>query len=116
MAEGDRFEKRREVFGARQIDYKVSILDTNGGLFISEIMNDLKGGPARHTHHEQDEWSTSSRESTSSRSATREIPIMAGRFRPRAEKCAACLGSCWRGDRQADRRRPARRQAGGVLR
>jgi mannose-6-phosphate isomerase-like protein (cupin superfamily) len=56
MAEGDRFEKRREVFGARRIDYKVSILDTNGGLFISEIMNDLKGGPARHTHHEQDEW------------------------------------------------------------
>lgn len=55
-AGGHRFEKRREVFGARRIDYNVSTLDTNGGLFISEILDDLKGGPARHGYHEQDEW------------------------------------------------------------
>jgi hypothetical protein len=40
-ADGDRIKKRREVFGARRIDYKVSTLDTKGGLFISEIIDDL---------------------------------------------------------------------------
>ena len=44
------------MFGTRRIDYKVSTLDTKGGLFISEIIDDLKGGPARHLHHEQEEW------------------------------------------------------------
>ncbi len=44
------------MFGTRRIDYKVSTLDTNGGLFISEIIDGLKGGPARHLHHEQEEW------------------------------------------------------------
>ena len=55
-AGGDRFQEHREVFGTRRIDYKVSTLDTNGGLFIFEIIDDLKGGPARHLHHEQEEW------------------------------------------------------------
>jgi mannose-6-phosphate isomerase-like protein (cupin superfamily) len=55
-AGGDRFQEYREVFGTRRIDYKVSTLDTNGGLFVSELIDDLKGGPARHLHFEQDEW------------------------------------------------------------
>jgi Cupin domain len=38
------------------IDFKVSTLDTNGGLAVCEITYFHKGGPARHLHHEQDEW------------------------------------------------------------
>lgn len=38
------------------IGYKVSTLDTNGGLFIIENTDELKGGPPRHFHHEQEEW------------------------------------------------------------
>jgi len=38
------------------IDFKVSSLDTDGGLFIIENSNDHKGGPPRHLHHEQEEW------------------------------------------------------------
>lgn len=52
----DRFRGKREVFGSRVIDIKVSYLDTNGGLSVSEIIDTRKGGPARHLHHEQDEW------------------------------------------------------------
>lgn len=55
-ADGDRFKERREVFGTRRIDVKVSTLDTSGGLFVSEIVDHLKGGPARHLHLEQEEW------------------------------------------------------------
>ncbi|MDQ4038453.1 MAG: cupin domain-containing protein [Actinomycetota bacterium] len=52
----DRFQGQRKVFGSRIIDFKVSTLDTNGGLSISEVTDVLKGGPARHLHHEQGEW------------------------------------------------------------
>jgi mannose-6-phosphate isomerase-like protein (cupin superfamily) len=38
------------------IDFKVSTLDTTGGLAVCEITYFHKGGPARHLHHEQDEW------------------------------------------------------------
>ncbi|MCA1731672.1 MAG: cupin domain-containing protein [Actinobacteria bacterium] len=55
-AGGDRFQGQRKVFGSRVIDIKVSTLDTNGSLFITEITDVLKGGPARHLHHEQEEW------------------------------------------------------------
>ncbi len=55
-AGGDRFQEQREVFGSRGIDFKVSTLDTNGGLFIVEATDDTKGGPPRHFHHEQEEW------------------------------------------------------------
>jgi mannose-6-phosphate isomerase-like protein (cupin superfamily) len=55
-AGGDRFRRQREVFGSRTIDLKVSTLDTNGGLCIVEITYNLKGGPARHLHHGQEEW------------------------------------------------------------
>ena len=52
----DRFQEQRKVFGSRVIDFKVSALDTNGGLCIFEIIDALKGGVARHLHHEQEEW------------------------------------------------------------
>jgi mannose-6-phosphate isomerase-like protein (cupin superfamily) len=53
----DRFRgKKREVFGSRVIDLKVSAQDTNGGLAVTEIIDVEKGGPARHLHHEQEEW------------------------------------------------------------
>jgi len=52
----DRFRGEREVFGSRVIDFKVSTLDTNGGLSVSELIDVEKGGPSRHLHHEQDEW------------------------------------------------------------
>jgi quercetin 2,3-dioxygenase len=38
------------------IDIKVSTLDTDGGLSVAEITSPHKGGPARHLHHEQEEW------------------------------------------------------------
>ncbi len=52
----DRFEGKRAVFGSRVIDTKVSALDTNGGLSVSELIDVEKGGPSRHLHHEQEEW------------------------------------------------------------
>ena len=53
----DRFRGRREILLTRTvIDIKVSALDTGGGLFVAEITSPHKGGPARHLHHEQDEW------------------------------------------------------------
>jgi mannose-6-phosphate isomerase-like protein (cupin superfamily) len=55
-AKTDRFRGKREVFGSRVIDLKVSAQDTNGGLSVTEIIDVEKGGPARHLHHEQEEW------------------------------------------------------------
>jgi mannose-6-phosphate isomerase-like protein (cupin superfamily) len=53
----DRFRARREIrFTRTVIDIKVSALDTDGGLCVTEITSLHKGGPARHLHHEQDEW------------------------------------------------------------
>ena len=52
----DRLHGQRKVFGSRVIDIKVSSRDTNGRLSITEITDVQKGGPARHLHHEQDEW------------------------------------------------------------
>jgi hypothetical protein len=52
----DRFRGKREVFGSRVIDFKVSALDTNGGFSVSELIDVHKGGPARHLHHVQEEW------------------------------------------------------------
>ena len=56
-AGGDRFRRQREIQLTRTvIDIKVSTLDTDGGLSVAEITAFDKGGPARHLHHEQDEW------------------------------------------------------------
>ena len=56
-AGGDRFRRQREIqFTRTVIDIKVSTLDTDGGLTVTEITSFDKGGPARHLHHEQEEW------------------------------------------------------------
>jgi mannose-6-phosphate isomerase-like protein (cupin superfamily) len=56
-AGGDRFRRQRDIdFTSTVIDIKVSTLDTDGGLCVAEITSIHKGGPARHLHHEQDEW------------------------------------------------------------
>jgi quercetin 2,3-dioxygenase len=56
-AGGDRFRRQREIqLTTTVIDIKVSTLDTDGGLSVAEITSFNKGGPARHLHHEQDEW------------------------------------------------------------
>jgi mannose-6-phosphate isomerase-like protein (cupin superfamily) len=56
-AGGDRFLRQREIrFTRTVIDFKVSTLDTLGGLCVVEITSFGKGGPPRHLHHEQDEW------------------------------------------------------------
>jgi mannose-6-phosphate isomerase-like protein (cupin superfamily) len=56
-AGGDRFQRQREIgFTRTVIDFKVSTLDTLGALAICEITAFDKGGPARHLHHDQDEW------------------------------------------------------------
>ena len=53
----DRFRGQREIqFTRTVIDFKVSTLDTDGALSVAEITSLHKGGPARHLHHEQDEW------------------------------------------------------------
>jgi mannose-6-phosphate isomerase-like protein (cupin superfamily) len=56
-AGGSRFRRQHEIRLTRTlIDIKVSTLDTDGGLSVAEITSLRKGGPARHLHHEQDEW------------------------------------------------------------
>ena len=56
-AGGSRFRRQHEIQLTRTAIYiKVSTLDTNGGLSVAEITSFQKGGPARHLHHEQDEW------------------------------------------------------------
>lgn len=40
--------------GVSHIDFKVSTGE--GGLFVLENVFHAKGGPARHLHHDQDEW------------------------------------------------------------
>ncbi len=55
-AGSDLFQEERKVFGYMSIDFKVSTLDTNGGFFVIENTDALKGGPPRHLHHEQEEW------------------------------------------------------------
>jgi mannose-6-phosphate isomerase-like protein (cupin superfamily) len=53
----DRFRGQRNIrFTRTLIDIKVSTLDTDGALSVAEITSLQKGGPARHLHHEQDEW------------------------------------------------------------
>ena len=50
----DRFGEHRGL-GISTIDFKVSPQD-EGGLLILENTFHAKGGPARHLHHDQDEW------------------------------------------------------------
>lgn len=50
----DRFGEHRGL-GISSIAFKVVPQDSNG-LFVLENTFRAKGGPARHLHHEQDEW------------------------------------------------------------
>ncbi len=42
--------------GVSHIEFKVCPPDSSSGLLIIENSFHAKGGPARHLHHEQDEW------------------------------------------------------------
>ena len=42
--------------GISKVFFKVSSEDSHGGLLVVEMTHHQKGGPARHFHHEQDEW------------------------------------------------------------
>ena len=56
-ARGSRFRRQHEIRLTRTvIDIKASTLDTSSGLSVAEITSFRRGGPARHLHHEQDEW------------------------------------------------------------
>ncbi len=50
----DQFDEHRGL-GISQIDFKMSA-QSNNELLIIENTFHAKGGPARHLHHEQDEW------------------------------------------------------------
>ena len=51
----DRFRAHHGV-GIGTLTFKVSAEDSGGALSIVEIAHHAKGGPARHVHHNQDEW------------------------------------------------------------
>jgi mannose-6-phosphate isomerase-like protein (cupin superfamily) len=42
--------------GVSVLDFKLSSVDADGGLFIVENSFHEKGGPPRHLHQNQDEW------------------------------------------------------------
>jgi quercetin dioxygenase-like cupin family protein len=54
-AQKDRYEEELLIMGGR-FDLKVSGRDTGGDLCIYDTFRELKGGPALHRHHFQDEW------------------------------------------------------------
>jgi mannose-6-phosphate isomerase-like protein (cupin superfamily) len=51
----DRFGESRSL-GFSSIHFKVSTRDSNGGLFVIEHENLIKGGPPVHIHFHQNEW------------------------------------------------------------
>src|SRR3954462_15641082 len=53
-ADEDRFGEHRGL-GVSRIDFKVTPQDSNGLLILENVFH-AKGGPARHLHHDQDEW------------------------------------------------------------
>ena len=54
-AGSDRFGEHHTL-GVSSTDFKVCTGDARGGLFVMEHANRKKGGPARHLHHNEDEW------------------------------------------------------------
>ncbi|MBI1256352.1 MAG: cupin domain-containing protein [Chloroflexi bacterium] len=50
----DRFDEHRGL-GVSVIQFKITPTDSEGTLILENVFHD-KGGPARHLHHEQDEW------------------------------------------------------------
>jgi mannose-6-phosphate isomerase-like protein (cupin superfamily) len=53
--DADRFGARRSV-GIVTLAVKVATADSGGVLLVLEIAHHAQGGPARHLHHQQDEW------------------------------------------------------------
>src|SRR5919202_907521 len=53
--DGDRFGEHHDL-GIGVLSFKVSTADSRGALLVVELAHHSKGGPARHLHHEQDEW------------------------------------------------------------
>mgnify|MGYP001411183617 CR=1 FL=1 len=53
-ADQDRFGERHSL-GISRIDFKLTPNDGDGILIIENTFH-ARGGPARHLHHEQDEW------------------------------------------------------------
>src|SRR5260370_12073514 len=51
----DRFGEHRGL-GIGTLTFKVSTADSGGALLVCEIAPHAEGGPARHLHHNQDEW------------------------------------------------------------
>jgi len=51
----DRFREHRGL-GIGTLTFKVSTADSGGALLVCEIAHHAEGGPARHMHHNQDEW------------------------------------------------------------
>lgn len=51
----DRFGARRGL-GVSVIDFKLVPQDNGSGVLVLENTFHAKGGPARHLHHDQDEW------------------------------------------------------------
>jgi quercetin dioxygenase-like cupin family protein len=54
LANEDQFGEHRGL-GVSSITFKVTPKDNNG-IFIIENTFHEKGGPAKHLHHDQDEW------------------------------------------------------------
>jgi hypothetical protein len=54
--------------GIGMLAFKVTTADSHGTLLVVELAHHARGGPARHLHHGEDEWFTSPRASTWSRS------------------------------------------------
>jgi hypothetical protein len=58
---GDLGQERRKVFGSRSGDFEVSTVATNGGFFVVEATDVLKGGPRGTFATSKRSGSTSSR-------------------------------------------------------
>lgn len=52
---GEDREKRKHAVGVSSTTYKVLTAETGGALFVLEQLNQKKGGPNRHVHHNEDE-------------------------------------------------------------
>jgi hypothetical protein len=53
----DRFGEQHHRLGTSTIDVKLSSIDAGGALLVIEHISRAAGGPARHLHHGQEEWS-----------------------------------------------------------
>jgi mannose-6-phosphate isomerase-like protein (cupin superfamily) len=49
-------QPHKAVRADSHLDFKVLTRETNGGMFVMENRNMIRGGPPRHVHFEQEEW------------------------------------------------------------